>query len=100
VVIVGGTFEVEPDAREEFIASRYALMHESRAEPGCLEYTFSADPIDPARVVLFERWADKDALDAHLAARRAAAPPPAAGPSPKSSSILVYDVTGERPLGG
>ena len=38
-----------------------------RDEAGCLEYTFAADPLEADRVVLFERWASQDALDAHLA---------------------------------
>jgi quinol monooxygenase YgiN len=99
VVIVGGTFEVDPDQREEFLASRHDRMRQSRAEPGCLEYTLSADPIDPSRVVLFERWANQEALDAHLSASRAL--PPSAGTTvaAKTSSIIVYDVAGERPLG-
>jgi quinol monooxygenase YgiN len=46
-------------------------MRKSRAEPDCLEYTFSADPIDPDRVVLFERWASRETLGSHLAALRA-----------------------------
>jgi quinol monooxygenase YgiN len=99
MVIVGGTFEVEPSDREQFLASRLDLMAASRAEAGCLEYTFGADPIDPARVVLFERWESQAALDAHIAALRAA--PRSPDPVPTiTSSIIIYDVSGERPLGG
>jgi hypothetical protein len=49
--------------------------------------------------VLFERWADQASLDTHLAAMQSAPPPGQAGVAPKSISITVYDVTGERPLG-
>jgi quinol monooxygenase YgiN len=99
VVIVGGAFEVEPGQREEFLAARHDSMRRSRAERGCLEYTMSADPIDPGRVVLFERWADQESLDAHLSAMRNA-PPSSAAVTPKSATVTVYDVTGERSLGG
>ena len=98
MVIVGGTFEVDPSQREQFLASRLEMMRASRGEPGCLEYTFAADPIEPGRVVLYERWESQADLDAHLAALRAGAPRPAdVGVS--SSSIVFYDVSGERPLG-
>jgi len=99
MVIVGGTFEVDPDQREQFLAGRAALMRTSRGEGGCLEYTFSADPIDPTRVILFERWASQADLDAHLAALRAT--PPVIEPNVEaiSSSIRIYDVSGERRLG-
>jgi quinol monooxygenase YgiN len=98
VVIVGGTFEIEPGRRDEFLAGRLDAMRASRAEAGCLEYTMSADPIDSGRVVLFERWADQASLDAHLAAMRTAPPPPAGGVAPMSATVTVYDVSGARPL--
>jgi quinol monooxygenase YgiN len=100
MVIVGGSFEVEPDQREQFLASRLEMIRRSRSEPGCLEYAFSADPIDPTRIILFERWASQESLDAHLSAIRAAGPPPSTGVTPKAASVIVYDVSGERPLGG
>lgn len=97
MVIVGGTFELDPAMRDAFLASRADMMRESRSEPGCIEYTFSADPLDPGRVVLFERWTDQDALDAHLVIRRADTRS-SAQVVPISSSIVMYDVTGERRL--
>ena len=95
MVIVEGSFELEPDDRDAFIASRLAMMRVSRAEPGCIEYTFSADPLDPGRVVLFERWESQAALDANVESLRARPAPPA-GVAPKASSITVYDVVGAR----
>jgi quinol monooxygenase YgiN len=98
MVIVGGWFEVEPDERDAFVAGRTEGMRKSRAEQGCIEYVIAPDPLDPGRVVLFERWESQADLDAHLAAARQA--PPSDGPSvtPKSVTVRVYDVTGERPL--
>jgi quinol monooxygenase YgiN len=99
MLIVGGSFEVEPDQREQFLASRHEMIRRSRSEPGCLEYAFSADPIDPTRVLLFERWVSQESLDAHLSAIRAANPS-TTDVTPKASSIIVYDISGERQLGG
>ena len=99
MVIVAGTLEVDADQREAFLASRIDGMRASRAEPGCLEYTLSADPTDPRRVMLFERWARQEDLDNHLAASRARPASPGTAVAPKATSILVYNVTGERPLG-
>jgi quinol monooxygenase YgiN len=101
VLIVAGTFTVEPAERQAFIASRHDGMLRSRAESGCLEYTFSADPIDPTRVLLYERWEDQASLDAHLAAM-GSAPQPAPGsppsPAPTAASITIYDIAGERTM--
>jgi quinol monooxygenase YgiN len=99
MVIVGGTFEVQEGSREQFLVERFDLMRTSRAEQGCLEYTFSADPLNPRRVVLFEVWERKEDLDAHLASLRAAPSPSPARLAPISSSITAYDVAGEVPLG-
>jgi quinol monooxygenase YgiN len=99
MVIVAGTLEVDPDQREAFLAGRIEGMRASRAEPGCLEYTFSADPIDPGRVMLFERWASQKDLDTHLAAARTRPASPGIAVAPKAASIFVYAVSGERPLG-
>ena len=100
MIVVGGTFEFDPAHRDAFIAGRYEMMRNSRAEPGCLEYVFSADPLDAGRVVLYERWDSQEALDAHLAAIRSSS---AEGGGddviPRSASIVLYDVAGERPLG-
>ena len=100
MIIVAGTLEVDPDQREAFLAGRIDQMRTTRTEPGCLEYTFSADPIDPGRVLLIERWANQKDLDAHLAAAGARPASPAPAVAPKAASAFVYDVTGERPLGG
>ncbi|MCD6028031.1 MAG: antibiotic biosynthesis monooxygenase [Thermomicrobiales bacterium] len=100
MVIVAGVFEVDPEQRDAFLAGRFDRMRSSRAEQGCLEYTFSADPLDPGRVLLYERWASQEDLDAHLAVPRASPAVPDPEVIPKSVSIVIYDVTGERPLRG
>jgi quinol monooxygenase YgiN len=49
--------------------------------------------------VLYERWESQEALDAHLAAMRAAPRSSVDDVVPIASSIVIYDVTGERRLG-
>lgn len=99
MVIVGGTFELDPDKRDLFLEDRAEMMRTSRSEPGCLEYTFAPDPLVAGRVILFERWVDQDALDAHAAIRRADTRPSNPDAIPISSSIVIYDVSGERSFG-
>jgi quinol monooxygenase YgiN len=98
VVIVGGTFEVEPQLREQFLVEHHSMMLISRAEKGCLEYTFAADPLQESRVVLFELWENQEDLDAHWAAMRGRPRSEAATVPTKESSIVVYEVSGQRPL--
>ena len=99
MVIVGGTFDMEPGQREQFLAGRIEMMRVSRGETGCIEYTFAPDPVEPGRVVLFERWESQAALDAHLVALRAGPMPDDSSIGPIRSSVTIYDVSGERKLG-
>ncbi len=98
MVIVGGWFEVDPSERDAFVAERIEGMQTSRAEHGCIEYVIAADPVDPGRAVLYERWESQADLDAHGARMRQAPRPDASTVRPTAVSIFVYDVTGERPL--
>ena len=80
-------------------------MRTSRAEDGCHDYVFAADPLEPGRVILFEQWESEEHLAAHAAAMRAAraaAPPkPADAPAPVkvlSSSITKHVIASSGPL--
>ena len=99
MLIVAGYMDVEPAAREDFLAGMVAGMTSSRAEPGCLDYVLSPDPIDPGRVRLFERWESKEALGAHLA-NMAGRQSQSSGPSPvKAVELLQYEISATGPLG-
>jgi quinol monooxygenase YgiN len=43
------------------------MVAPTRAEPGNLDYRVFRDPADPSLFVLFERYADSGAFDAHRA---------------------------------
>src|SRR5277367_6161504 len=97
MLIVAGHFVVDPSEQQEFVAGRAGAMKATRDEPGCLEYVMSADPVDESRVVLFERWADQSAFDAHMAGIAKA--PPSSGPTPTGFVVKIYDIAGERAFG-
>ena len=98
MLIVAGSFEFDPSDRDEFLAQRTPGLLATRQEPGCLEYVMSADPADPTRVMLFERWADQAAFDAHMAVVQSA-PRPSGGPTMKGMSVEIYDIEGVRAFG-
>lgn len=99
MIIVAGSIEVDPAQRAAFLATRVEGMRRSRGERGCLEYTFSADPLDPGRIVLLERWESKEALDAHIAGM-ANAPRGEDEVRPVRQAVSVYEVSAARELGG
>lgn len=100
MLIIAGTLEFDPAERDAFIASNEAGMLESRAEAGCLDYVLSADPIDPGRVYLFERWESKEHLAPHLA-RVSAPQPPSDAPVivPISVDVQQHEISGTGPVG-
>jgi quinol monooxygenase YgiN len=88
MLIIAGTFEVDPARRDEFIVQKEGGMRESRAEAGCLDYVLSADPLEPGRVYLFERWESKEHLAPHLARLST----PSSAPDPKAVPVLAVDL--------
>jgi Antibiotic biosynthesis monooxygenase len=98
MVIVAGYFDVDPARREEFISERVESMARSRAEPGCITYAFSGDPIDLGRVLLFERWESKEALAVHLGVL-SSAPRPDSDIEILRMEVLQYVIAEMGPIG-
>jgi quinol monooxygenase YgiN len=98
MLIVAGTFTVDPERRADFLESRLAAIDTSRGEQGCLQYTMSADAVDPAVVRLFEVWSSRADLDAHLERARSA-PPPAGGVPVLGHELKMYVHAEEQPFG-
>ena len=98
MIIVAGHFAVDPAQREQFLRSREGVMRASRSEAGCIAYAFSPDPLDPGRVLLFERWEDKAALAGHLAALRQL-PRPQDGITVLESEVRQYEISAVGPVG-
>ena len=44
-----------------------AQIAASRAESGCIDYTYAIDVLDPQIMRILERWESWDALDTHFA---------------------------------
>lgn len=69
MIQINGTIQLAPGtvaAKPEVVESIRALVRATRAEDGCIDYSFAQDLTDPDVLVLFERWRDADALAAHF----------------------------------
>ncbi len=66
MLIVTGTIAGRADTFAELRQLSLEHVARSRAEPGCLEHGVAVDANDGLRLVFFERWADRAALDAHF----------------------------------
>jgi quinol monooxygenase YgiN len=66
MLIVAGKIRLDPARRKVAISSSLEVMTATRAEPGCISYTFSADLADAGVFHIFEEWESQEALDAHF----------------------------------
>src|SRR3954453_10637430 len=100
MVIVPGPIEVDPADRDKFLQGRADAVRATRSEHGCIEYSFSADGLDPGLIRIFEIWDSQDALTTHLGAMagqqgQGSAPAVAV----KKADVLQYAVSSSGPLG-
>ena len=66
MIIVLGHVDAAPDTIDEALALSLEHVRRSRLEAGCISHAVHRDAEHPYRLVFVERWADRDALDAHF----------------------------------
>jgi quinol monooxygenase YgiN len=96
-LIVAGTFRLPPENLDRFRAEMGDMVQSTRAEEGCLEYSYAEDALEPGLIRVFEIWRDDTALDDHLVSAhmsRWRAAWPEFGVTERRLS--AYDVQGER----
>ena len=64
-IIIAGHLLVDPAKRDAALADTVEGMKATHAEAGCVAYAFSADLVDPAKILLFEKWESDEALAGH-----------------------------------
>ena len=67
-VALAVTITVKPGQQNRFIQAMQAQVQASRGEPGVAEFNAFASQSDPLVFYTFERYRDKAAFEAHLAA--------------------------------
>ena len=65
MLIVIAQYVTKSGAAEEVARILRRHVADSRAEPGCLEFTVHQSVDSPERFVLYERYVDEDAFQAH-----------------------------------
>jgi quinol monooxygenase YgiN len=97
MLIVAGTGQVDPEHRDALLASLVPALHQARSTAGCLDYVVAADPIEPDRVNIYERWESEAHLATHLAAVARTAP---SMPHVRGVEVLRYEISAASPLQG
>jgi quinol monooxygenase YgiN len=91
-VVVVGSFKAEPGREAEALEAFKALVEPTHDEDGCVLYALHQGADDPSQLAFIERWASREALDAHLKTPHIAAVlERAAELFGESGSITVYD---------
>jgi quinol monooxygenase YgiN len=64
IIIIAGYTRTDAEKRDATVEAFRGMVGRARAYDGCLDFSISADAVDPERVNLFECWRDQIALDA------------------------------------
>jgi quinol monooxygenase YgiN len=67
VIIVAGWLRVDPAERARYLTVVSPATELARSAPGCLDFTQAADPLEPDRINIYERWASDEQLEAFRA---------------------------------
>lgn len=67
MLLISGTFRLGSGEVAAALPAMAAMIAASRAENGCLHYSYAQDVLDPRLIRVTEIWTDQAALDAHMA---------------------------------
>jgi quinol monooxygenase YgiN len=65
MIILAGSVRAPADKLTTPQAAFEAMILATRAEPGCLGYSFAHDVLEPGLIRIFEVYKDQAAVDAH-----------------------------------
>ncbi|WP_241485105.1 putative quinol monooxygenase [Nocardiopsis potens] len=92
-MIVAGRVYVDPRDRERFVEEHRGTIEAARNAPGCLDMAISPDPVDPARVNIFEHFETAEALEYW----RATAPVPEGAVAIEKDQVLKHEISASGP---
>jgi quinol monooxygenase YgiN len=94
VIIIAGRLRVAEGERDRFLAAVADVARQARRSKGCHDFVQAADPIEPDRINIYERWESDEDLHRF---RGAGGPPPEA-PAPVEADVRKYRIaTVEEP---
>ncbi|GAA1397814.1 antibiotic biosynthesis monooxygenase [Pseudonocardia kongjuensis] len=88
-LVIAGPVYVDPGQQQAFVDAHKDLITAARAFQGCLDIAVTPDPVDPARVYLFELWES----DERLQEWRAMAPVPADVPPIVRDEVQLHQIS-------
>ena len=68
MIVIAGSFRLPVAARQQAQAALERVVLATRAEAGCLAYSYAEDVLDPGLYRVSEVWESRETLEAHFAA--------------------------------
>ena len=65
MIIVSGRVNVAPGALDKVRSEMEENIRATRAEEGCIEYSYGVDVLDPNSILILEYWESWEALARH-----------------------------------
>jgi len=90
MLIIAGHLIVDPADRDRYVADCALAVEQARRAAGCLDFALTADPLEPARVNVYERWES----DAELANFRGSGPDSAITARILGAEVYKYQISG------
>ena len=98
-LIIAGTMRLPPQNLPALKQHMRVMLTASRAEDGCITYSYGEDVAEPGLILVFEAWRDQAAIEAHFKAPHMAAWRAACAEQGVSDRrLFAYEVASERPL--
>jgi quinol monooxygenase YgiN len=89
MLIIAGSLTLDPAHRAAFLAANSDVVGQARQAHGCLAFVQAADPDDPSRINIFERWE----TESDLLAFRGAGQPSSESPPILSAEVKRYIIS-------
>ena len=94
MIIVAEPIHVDPAARDGYLDSCREVIDAARGADGCLDFHLAADPIDPGRINVFERWETAETVEAF----RGSGPSDEQGAAILGAAVVQYEIATATPL--
>lgn len=99
MILVAGSFRLPPASLAEGRAALIRVIEATRAEPGCLDYAYAEDVLEPGLFRVSERWESREALAVHFEAPHMKQwQRERAGLGMTDRAMRAYEVNGEEVL--
>lgn len=91
MIIIAGSITVDPAERDRYLEIFGDVTPMARKAPGCLDFVQAADPVDPARINVYERWDGEENLQRFR--ESGGPPPPEDAPDMLSADVHKYRIS-------